>query len=354
MAFWNPFGWSEEDRLAIQSIVRPITQVASLASSLGVSFAGKGATDTVAGTTDAAAGLQPPTTDTGGLNEAITGPSGTHEWNTGMDLDAPTTFTPDQKAATQGSFTADQQNIGDPYTTDVPGMDMSLAEAQRGLEATGMGTSPENLQSIGEDIEATGTVDSVWNDRGIADPENLNRDGSFEPIASEQPIAEKTQLRSIEDIKTPGPDEFDDPDGWMGPTDTSNIPPNPEQAKYDLNPAEATASTAQDQAAAVQPTDPNNTPQSNEQVGADKTTTEKDPRGPGGKKDEEFTIKDLFKNFSWENLNKFLDTAEGRKFFLEWGAKFTALSGGAAPDRKKLTKKQIADIKKKVKEKYGR
>ena len=45
MAYWNPFGWSEEERLSIQSIVRPITQVAAVASSMGVSFAGKGAAE---------------------------------------------------------------------------------------------------------------------------------------------------------------------------------------------------------------------------------------------------------------------------------------------------------------------
>ena len=350
MAFFNPFGWSEEDRLAIRSIVRPITQVAALAGSMGVTFAGKGATDTVAGTTDKAAGdifnPEAPSVINTPTPNLPTTPDPNQFGQAGAGL------TEAQTNAMDGSFTADQTNIGDPYTTDVPGMDMSVARAQHLLETTEPGTSLGNLQSIGEDIEAIGgdTIDSVWNDRGIADPENLNRDGSFEPIASEQPIAEKTQLRSIEDIKTPGPDEFDDPDGWMGPTDTSNIPPNPEQAKYDQNPAEATASTAQDQAAAVQPTDPNNTPQSNEQVGADKTTPE-DTRGRGGKDESKFW--DLH-DFSWDNLMKWLETKEGREFFFEWGQKFTAMSGGDAPNRKKLTKKQAAAIRKKVKEKYGR
>ena len=328
-AFFNPFGWSDEDREAIRGIVRPITQVMSLASSLGVSFADKGATDTVAGSTDAAAAPDADFDQPSTLIPKDPNDMGTlKEWNTDMDIDAPSI---EHQKASVGSLETAPSNILEQPNAYI--------------------NQDDTVRSIDADLEV---LPDVWNDRGIADPENLNRDGSFEPIASEQPIAEETQLRSIEDIKTPGPDEFDDPDGWMGPTDTSNIPPNPEQAKYDLNPAEATASTAQDQAAAVQPTDPNNTPQSNEQVGADKRTPEtpEDTRGRGGNK-EESKFWDLH-DFSWDNLMRWLETKEGRKFFLEWGQKFTAMSGGAAPNRKKLTKKQAAAIRKKVKEKYGR
>ena len=89
-AFFNPFGWSDEDREAIRGIVRPITQVMSLASSLGVSFADKGATDTVAGSTDAAAAPDADFDQPSTLIPKDPNDMGTlKEWNTDMDIDAP-------------------------------------------------------------------------------------------------------------------------------------------------------------------------------------------------------------------------------------------------------------------------
>ena len=355
MAFWNPFGWSEEDRMAIQSIVRPITQVASLASSLGVSFAGKGATDTVAGTTDAAAAAdadfdQPSTL----IPEP--GDMGTmKEWTTDQGINDPAVvITPEQQAGMQGIFNPDATGGQQPFDPNAAIIDSGAGQIPQAEINQDWNMNPDFNPTDGSTFPGgeAGLVDPTG-EQPIHRLDVIEHDSNLRDNVGGQlpdgPIDHKAYHGDPNDMEAfkrwqQERNQFNDP----------NIPDHDEGGIIGTEVGSDIPNTAQDQAAAVQPTDPNNTPQSNEQVGADKTTTEKDPRGPGGKKDEDFTIKDLFKNFSWENLNKFLDTEEGRKFFLEWGAKFTKMSGGAEPDRKKLTKKQIADIKKKVKEKYGR
>lgn len=358
MAFWNPFGWSEEDRLAIRSIVRPITQVASLAGSMGVTFAGKGATDTVAGTTDAAAAAGADFDQPSTLIPEDPNAMGTmKEWTTDQGINDPARIiTPEQQAATKGSFTADQTNISDPFTTDAPGGEMSVARAQHLLETTEPGTSLENLQSIGEDIEAMGgdTIDSVWNPEDTLDPERLRRQEQLE--GSDQAVIDgQVLLKELDPKKTA--DEIRDaqfrPDVFDEGAATDAAITDKSLSGTKLQQQETTAEQLSTNAEAVSPTEtpigPEN--QTGSQAEADKTTPETDTRGRGGKEESKFW--DLH-DFSWDNLMKWLETKEGKKFFFEWGQKFTAMSGGDAPNRKKLTKKQAAAIRKKVKEKYGR
>ena len=349
MAYWNPFGWSEEERLSIQSIVRPITQVAAVASSLGVSFAGKGATE--AG--GAAAGVDPPV-DPHPIDppppvptpDPPTGPEGLP----GTPTEGPT-----------GSLQADPTGGQAPTLPN----DMSIPKAQHGIDITMQGSDPKTVESINTDLNAIDPQGEGWDGSKMFDQKTFQDYGDVaqveglevEPIGRLQEPARQVKEGDILPEQSEGwPAEVKsftvNEKGEFVVTSTTTKPSQTtaEQINTETT-AEAQAKTAED----IKPdtTDQNtNTPQTEGQ-NKDSSSTE-DGATPGGKKEETITIKDLFKDFSWERLNEWLQTKEGRKFFLEWGAKITKMSGGVAPNRKKLTKEQIADIKKKVKEKYGR
>ena len=348
MAFWNPFGWSEEDRLAIRSIVRPITQVASLAGSMGVTFASKGATDTVAGTTDAAAAAGADFDQPSTLIPEDPNAMGTmREWTTDQGINDPSRIiTPEQQAATKGSFTADQQNIGaDGYgISGVKSFDDQSAalkeayfeqphiQAQESIlqETEGMGPNPfdELLEQPSETI---------------FEPNASTAEGLVVEPVKKQP-GEQYEVGDIIDESKP-----------YGNTKSMTTDADGNLVVTGVTP-ETTQTTAEQVSTNAEAVSPTETPigpenQTGSQAEADKTTPETDTRGRGGKEESKFW--DLH-DFSWDNLMKWLETKEGKKFFFEWGQKFTAMSGGAAPNRKKLTKKQAAAIRKKVKEKYGR
>jgi len=331
---------------------------------MGVSFAGKGATDTVAGADTSAAAsadlMKPAELDPTGLN-----PMQTQELKAAQDAHNNWLLDNEQAAAAAGSLETTQTNIGeDGY--GISGVksfdDKSAALKEAYFEQPGFQAQESILQ------ETEGMGPNPFDE--LTDPEKLNLDERLRN--SDQAFLNGQELLLAEDPKQaadidqrhmrrePGVEYLDEGEATDAAITDEALFGNKLQQETT---AEQVSTDANDISAATpdanQSTQTTQTTRQQEQATkvdqktgqTDQETTE-DTRGKGGKKDED-KFWDLH-DFSWDNLGKWLETKEGRKFFLEWGAKFTAMSGGAAPNRKKLTKKQAAAIRKKVKEKYGR
>ena len=357
-AFFNPFGWSDQERDNIRRWVRPITQSAAVLSSLGVTFASKGATDTVAGDTSAAASadlMKPAELDPTGLN-----PMQTQELKAAQDAHNDWLLDNQQAAAAGGSLeTANQPNIG-----EQPGTYIDHSDTVRSLDESAEAIGADKFFEPGDIVEQIQQQEML--DRSFqanqgpiklaVEPHEIGTD-VVEPFDGKE-----VKQYEVGDKLDPNENDWGNVHSFTsnkkGEFEVTGLTPESTQTT-----AEQVSTDANDISAATpdanQSTQTTQTTRQKEQATkvdqktgqTDQETTE-DTRGKGGKKDED-KFWDLH-DFSWENLGKWLETKEGRKFFLEWGAKFTAMSGGAAPNRKKLTKKQAAAIRKKVKEKYGR
>lgn len=174
MAYWNPFGWSEETRRSIQSVVRPVMQVASMAASMGAFSGGGGGQGGNTGT-GTEGGAMSPTTGTGTMHEALKGEPGLREWNTDMALDAPEILYKDDVAS--GSLAM-------PDGSQLPPSQQSTGFTPPTEMNQALGASPQQQQQIADGF-GLGTPDlgtssnQFWNDsRWI--PENAQQ---FQDVA---------------------------------------------------------------------------------------------------------------------------------------------------------------------------
>ena len=336
MAYWNPFGWDEETRRSIQSVVRPVMQVASMAASLGA-FSGGGGAKAGTGTEG---GAMDPTTGTGTLDEALTGQSGIHEWTTDMPLDAPKTFTPDQslitpdgsmefnpKPLTNVSFSGVEQlpEINVPYN-------MTPGAANDANQGFGENFGVPNSQVMGDEWTKAANQALPSSETGTLNASTKLDVQQYQPTDGNKVLTGETSMT-----------ELDAQRDAMRQPQTGVKPPTTE------TPA----------------TKPSNTPE------AKPTEPPKDKTegpGPGGKEISSWADV-LDKGFNWENIEKFLKSPEGRKWLLMdekglagIGRKLTAAADagvggtvGLTPEeRKKILKRLKKEREERKKERRNR
>ena len=326
MGYWNPFGWSEDTRRSIQSIVRPVMQVASMAASMGA-FKGGGEKGGTTGEADSDAAPTLPegvVPGTEGIGITDIGPDGSMTESFMPDSDgslampdgsqlppsqqyqtSPTMSVPDQ--VTQASF--------DPYATTDP-LGSSANRERQYIDLTmDQGISPQ---------EAWNTTTQNLTDSPSV---HTGMGGSGEDIQSLEVIPHTQQ-----------------PIGGEAPALTGDpVSPQPGvKPKPTQQPGEPPATKT-----------PNNEPPKSEG---------EDGPGPGGKE------KGFLEAFNWKNIQEFLASDEGKKWMLSdeglfgIGQKLTAAAEHGTStftaltlkERKKLLdrlKKERAERKEKEKEK---
>ena len=334
MAYWNPFGWDEDTRRSIQSIVRPVMQVASMAASMGAFSGGGGAAKT--GT-----GVQSPTTGTGTLDEALTGQSGIHEWTTDMPLDAPKTFTPDQSLITpDGRMEFDPNpGIGDSVSgvKQLPETNVDFHMTPGAVEGANQGFG----ENFGIDPNAT----------GLGGP-NSGLPIQVEPYQEGQIVGEadfakamenqpEIQQRMTEMNKATEGMSYDEK---LKMVQEGKMPTGTQQ------PTTTTRQVVNEGAATSTPDKPEIKPK----------PKPKDGPGPGGKEEPSSWAEVFDKGFNWENIEKFLKSKEGRhwllmdeKGFAGIGRKLTAAADAGTTGFTALTpkeRKKILDRLKKERE----
>lgn len=287
MAYWNPFGWSEETRRSIQSVVRPVMQVASMAASMGAFSGGGGAAKTGAGAgagadTSAAASTDlmtpanldqfDPNLTTIQSDQLALAESQHNQWlqdnraaaNFGGKIESGQVVVPDQftkEAFPDGGYEMFQDLTG---RTGGMGHTMTDLDAFRQvtdhgapLEHTGMGGPNSDFAMQGEPIKVE----------------------PYQGQASDDPLVGKT----------------------VGEADFAKAmenQPEIQQRMTEMN--KATEGTQQ-------PTQPAPKPKPTE------PPKPEDGPGPGGK-EEKWSWDG--KAFNWENIKKFLESPEGRKWLL--------------------------------------
>jgi len=302
MAYWNPFGWSEETRRSIQSVVRPVMQVASMAASMGA-FSGGGAAAAGAGAGSGAA--DPGAAPT--LPEGVAPHTpGIQEWNTDMPIDAPGVFTPDPPPVTQGSMEFDPnpgigKSFSDVDTLPQPVMPVPDNTTQLQPQLTEQQVN-QNVAESYNTYRNNPTQENLdlYNDSLQKIDDFYNKDAV--PI-QQQPFT--GQGGPGEDIRNLEVQQAsDDPlvGQTVGERDSAWAEKNqPEIQRRMTEMNKATEGTQQ-------PTQPAPKPKPTEPP-KDKT----EGPGPGGK-EEKWSWDG--KAFNWENIMKFLETPEGRKWLL--------------------------------------
>lgn len=327
MAYWNPFGWSEDTRRSIQSIVRPVMQVASIAGSMGA-FKGGGGTGGTTGEADFDAA---PTLPEGVAPDT----PGILEWNTDMDIDDPAIFRGDDVASgslamPDGSPLAPSQQYQTSPTMSVP--------------AAGFTPSTGMDQALGA---STPVQEQIADGFGLVDPSLMEG-----PISPEyQEFIDQSQQQQMLDGSlqaTGGPVQLDvvphqrQPIGGEAPSGDPNSPQTGVKLKTTQQPGEPPATKT--------PNKPEVKPEG------------EDGPGPGGKP------KSIWEGgFNWKNIQEFLASDEGKKWMLSdeglfgIGQKLTAAADAGVSganlltpeERKKIyarLKKERAERKKKEKE----
>lgn len=314
MAYWNPFGWDEETRRGIQSIVRPVMQVASFAGSMGAFSGGSAAAGT--GATD------PGTAPT--LPEGVDpGTPGIQEWNTDMDIDAPGTFTPDPPPVeTPGTPQPTTMSVPDSTTqlqslTPEQQVNQNVAESYATYRDN---PTQENLDLYNDSLQ---NIDDFYNKDAVpiqqqagpqynkGDTLDPNNRGNAQSFTSDKEgnfiVTETTQPKPTQTTTQPKP------------TTTTQK-------------TEAKAKTADSQEI--------------------KDTAPESEGKPRGGKEKSFWEG----GFNWENIQKFLASDEGKKWMLSdkglmgIGRRISQASEGGASIESTLTEKELKELRKKLKE----
>ena len=331
MAYWNPFGWSEETRRSIQSVVRPVMQVASMAASMGAFSGGGGAAKAGTGTTDGAAQAA------AGIGDV--GPS----FETGIDLS--TDF--------GTSYGADALNPNNPAFTDMPTGSLEMS-GDFNQQAARNFPQPTQLQTNPFDSTGSQFNQPNWgidpNATGLGGP---NSGLPMQGMENGQPI----QVQPYQEGQVVGEADF---------AKAMENQPEIQQRMTEMN--KATEGMSYDEKLKMvqegkmptgtqQPTQPAPKPKPTEPP-KDKT----EGPGPGGK-EEKWSWDG--KAFNWENIEKFLKSKEGlhwllmdEKGFAGIGRKLSAAAdagvsgaGGLTPEeRKKILKRLKKEREEKKKE----
>tara|TARA_B100000029_G_scaffold156222_1_gene151521 strand:- start:38 stop:1054 length:1017 start_codon:yes stop_codon:yes gene_type:complete len=321
MAYWNPFGWDEETRRGIQSIVRPAVQVASFAVSMGIGSGGEAAANT--GTP--AAGATPETPFT---------PSPT---DTNLPELQPAIEQQKEWLGQQGPTAAEKAAPGFGKDAPVPVDPQFFPEAKSTMPVpadSGFTQSPESLtgNTTPTDLntqpftDTQTSVEALHKDQGI-DP-NFGEGQVQQQAEPASPLVETIEARSAEVRKA---------------IDTGGDP-NKALKKYPVSPetgAKPTQTTTQQPGQAKPP--------------ATKTPNDKPPKpdgkGPGGKE------KSFWEGgFNWKNIEKFLASDEGKKWMLSdkglmgIGRRISQASEGGTSAFTALTPEERKKLLKKLKE----
>ena len=315
MAYWNPFGWSEDERRSIQSVVRPIMQVASIAGSMGAFKGGGG--------------------ETGGtIGEA--------------DFDAAPTLPEGVVPGTEGIGITDIGPDGSMTESFMPDSDGSLAmpdgtQLAPKLQASPVMPAPD--ATIGADgFGNTGVKD--WDNQSTALKEAYFKQPAFE--------AQESILQETKDWDT----KHWDPEDTLKQQSERQFQDVAQAEGLVVEPLKEKADVTQ-----ITPQQPKTKTAGTQEIKntAPKPEGENGP-GPGGKE------KGFLEAFNWKNIQEFLASDEGKKWMLSdeglfgIGQKLTAAAEHGTStftaltlkERKKLLdrlKKERAERKEEEKEK---
>ncbi len=326
MAYWNPFGWDEETRRSIQSIVRPVMQVASMAASMGA-FSGGGAAAAKTGTTDGAAQAA------AGIGDV--GPS----FETVMDL--PTDF--------GTSYGADALNPNNPAFTDMPTGSLEMSGGFKEQAARNF-SQPTQIQQEGlvPDSMLQGSLDNQY----FKGSEMLNNPSvTFQP--QETAMIDGQQILDMPQSDVKGMLEADNAmnikplgtDQAPGQATITDKPPKTTE-QITQQPTTTTRQVVNEGAATSTPDKPEIKPK----------PKPKDGPGPGGKEEPSSWAEVFDKGFTWENIEKFLKSKEGLKWllidekgFAGIGRKLTAAADAGTTGFTALTPEERKKILKRLK-----
>ena len=303
MAYWNPFGWDEETRRSIQSIVRPVMQVASVAASAGAFSGGEAAASTTpdAATAPGADFDQPSTAIPTDPNDMGT----LKEWTTDQDINAPST-----PVETPGTPQATTMQVPSAGTT------------------TGSGLTDPSLQQGGLDNQYFKGTDFIENPSVTFQPQEIAAiDGQQILDMPQSDVKGMLEADNAMNIKPLGTDQA------------------PGQATITDKPAKTVQTTTQKTEAKAKTAD-------TQEI---ENTTPKpeggDGKGPGGNKEKN----PLEDGFTWENIQKFLASAEGKKWLLSdkglmgIGRKLSAAADAGVGGGSRLSSSERKKIKDKLK-----
>ncbi len=299
MAYWNPFGWSEETRRSIQSVVRPVMQVASMAASMGA-FSGGGAAAASKGSGSAGGAAAAAGTD---MSSAL-------PFETGMDLDLGIGNTYGADILSPGSTA--------PFT-DVPTGSLEFNPNAQGFTGNTPGVigapQPQPVMTVPDSVNTTDKYipyqpenpgDPIL-DIGVKNPNYIDPnatglggpDLNMQDMQNGQPIEVQPHQELVPyESQVSNPEIFDRPDVQ-------------EHLKRQIKPA--TAQDYRDYGLDVPPGTPEAKPPATKTPDKPKVDPPKtEGPGPGG-----VDPKNPFKDgFNWENIKKFLESPEGRKWLL--------------------------------------